>query len=62
MGELVLEPLVTSVGQSPRNSVSVPVRLGLLPANVGESRNLFRPGFRTNRNLAGSYFLNRLFI
>ena len=31
--------VVISVGQSPRNSVSVPVRLGLLPANVGESQN-----------------------
>ena len=48
--------VVGNVGQSPRNSVSVPVRLGLLPIKVWDSRNWFRQGFITNRNLAGSYF------
>ena len=31
--------IMNSVGQSPRNSVSLPVALGLLPAKVGECRN-----------------------
>ena len=33
------EEVGPSVGQSPKKSVRVPVRLGLLPANVRESRN-----------------------
>ena len=34
-----LHKVLPSVGQSPRNSVSLPVALGLLPAKVGECRN-----------------------
>ena len=43
----------TSVGQSPRNNVNIPVELGILPAKVGESRKWFRLEFPKDRNLAG---------